>query len=247
MLPTEKDAYGHLLMEYQKKGEGVEIIEREDGFIDALPHSPAGYFAPFEQWGSHQQKAMDYVRGRVLDIGAGAGRVSLYLQERGQEVVAIDNSPLALEVCRLRGIKNTSLTSVTEVSRSRLGEFGTIVMMGNNFGLVGNRQRARWLLQRFYGMTPPDGRVVAESNDIYQTDNPVHLDYHQYNRDRGRMSGQIRLRVRHGRIATTWFDYLMVSPEEMREIAAGTGWHIVETIPGERAGPYVAVLEKESR
>src|SRR5262245_66440757 len=87
----------------------AEIVEREDGFINASVTGPAMYFAPFRRWPAHHRAAMRLVRGRVLDVGAGAGRVSLHLQERGHDVVAIDHSPGALEVCRRRGVVDARL------------------------------------------------------------------------------------------------------------------------------------------
>jgi ATP-dependent phosphoenolpyruvate carboxykinase len=119
-------------------------------------------------------------------------------------------------------------------------------MLGNNFGLLGNPRRARWLLRRFKGMTTPQALIIAESNDIYQTDDPEHLAYHQLNRDRGRMAGQIRLRVRTGKYASPWFDYLMVSQEEMQEILEGTGWEVERFIPQEGKPTYVAIIRKTS-
>jgi SAM-dependent methyltransferase len=88
------------------------------------------------------RQAMAYVQGRVLDIGCGAGRHALYLQGQGFDALGIDNSPLAVEVCRRRGLLRAQVLPITQVSRA-LGSFDTILMMGNNFGLVGNPRRAR--------------------------------------------------------------------------------------------------------
>jgi 2-polyprenyl-3-methyl-5-hydroxy-6-metoxy-1,4-benzoquinol methylase len=55
---------------------------------------------------------MKSVKGRVLDIGVGAGRHSLYLQEKGFNVLGIDVSPLILEVCRKRGLKKSKLMQI---------------------------------------------------------------------------------------------------------------------------------------
>jgi methylase of polypeptide subunit release factors len=44
------------------------------------------------------------VRSAEVDIGCGAGRLALYLQARGHEVVAIDISPLAVKTCMKRGV-----------------------------------------------------------------------------------------------------------------------------------------------
>lgn len=57
------------------------------------------------------------------------------------------------------------------------------------------------------------------------------------------MSGQIRLRVRYQDLATPWFDYLLVSPEEMREIVADTGWRILKFLRS-RSPTYTVILEQ---
>ncbi len=241
MLRDEEDAFGHEMLDYLEKGEAVEIIERDDGFIDVSGGAKA-YFAEYEEWPSHQKEAMAYVNGRVLDVGCGAGRVALYLQEKGLEVLGIDNSPLAIDVCKRRGLKKCRVLPVTRVS-SRLGVFDTILMFGNNFGLFGSPRRARWLLRRFGNMTSLQGRIIAESNDVHKTEIPEHLVYHEFNRKRGRMPGQVRIRVRYRRHATPWFDYLMVSKEEMRGILADTGWRVSGFLDSE-GSPYIAVIEK---
>ncbi|HSD01760.1 MAG TPA: class I SAM-dependent methyltransferase, partial [Gaiellales bacterium] len=182
------------------------------------------------------------VRGRVLDVGCGAGRVALELQGRGHQVVGIDVSPLAVEVARRRGVKDVRELAVTRVGPA-LGRFDTIVMFGNNCGLLGNRRRAPWLLRRFKSVTSPGARILAESTDPYTTDNPEHLAYHERNRRRGRMAGQLRIRIRHSRHRSPWFDYLLASPQELAELAGGTGWCLTRVI-GEGEPSYVGVLER---
>ena len=177
----------------------------------------------------------------MLDVGCGAGRVSLELQDRGHEVVGIDLSPLAIEVCRRRGVRDARVLPVTQVRRV-LGRFDTFVLFGNNFGLVGSRRRAPWLLRRFRSVANEDARILAESVNPYKTEKPEHLAYHERNRRRGRMAGQLRIRIRHQEYATPWFDYLLASPEEMAELAKGTGWELRRVIDvGEYV--YVGMLE----
>jgi hypothetical protein len=57
------------------------------------------------------------------------------------------------------------------------------------------------------------------------------------------MSGQARLRIRYKKHATPWFDYLLVSREEMKNVLNDTGWCVRRFIDSE--GPvYTAVIEK---
>ena len=242
-MREREDAYGQMLLAALDGATVFEIVEREDGFVQASGYGPSLYLAPYRRWPSAQRRGMRYVRGRVLDVGAGGGRVPLHLQERGHEVVAIDSSPGAVEACRRRGVRDARLLSIDGVDES-LGRFDTIVMYGNNFGLFASAAKAKRLLRRFHRLTSERGRIVAESRDVYATDDPAHLRYQERNRERGRMSGQLRIRVRYRDFATPWFDYLIVAPDELGALVDGTGWHVAHRFPDE-AGVYVAVIEKE--
>ena len=240
-MKRAEDAFGRMLWAYYNGQRVFEIDERDDGYIEAST-SPKLYFSDYEDWPQHEKKAMEYVKGRVLDIGCGAGRHSLYLQKKGLDVLGIDNSPLAIKVCKLRGLKKAKIMSIEDID-FKPKSFDTIIMMGNNFGLFGSFQKARSLLKRFHKITSDDGLIVAETRDPYKTDNPAHLEYHKLNRKRGRMGGQVRIRVRFEKYATPWFDYLFVSKEEMDEILKGTGWKVKQYIDSGNA-LYIAIIEK---
>lgn len=246
LLQQHEDAYGREILAHFRSEEAFEIVEREDGLFTCAA-SPESYFAPFEAWPEYERQAIALARGRVLDIGCGAGRVALHLQNLGLEVLGVDNSPLALEVCRMRGVKQVQLASITELG-ARLGTFDTLALYGNNFGLTGSLEEARRLLRRFHTFTSPGARILAESNDLSQTRDPIHLAYQDRNRSRGRLPGQLRIRVRYLTYATPWFDYLIVSKPEMESILEGTGWHVeryFDAAPDSpQASMYVAVLRK---
>ena len=243
-MRPEQDAYGQEVYDYFKGEDAREIIERDDGMI-GLSNGPAAYFAPYADWPETEQKAIQLAHGRVLDIGCGPGRVCLYLQGHGHEVVGIDNSPLAVKTATLRGVQDARVLSITQASRKRLGQFDTIVMFGNNFGLFANPRRAKWLLKRFHGMTSPDGIILAESREVGMTEEPAHLAYHEWNRQRGRPAGQVRIRVRYKKMIGQWFDYLMVSRKDMAALLQDTGWQIQQIFDSEDRADYVAVLGKE--
>ena len=241
-LTDRQDAHGHAMYDaYRGKG-GYEVDERDDGFVGIL-ESARVYLAEYKDWPPHEKRAIALASGRVLDVGCGAGRNALHLQKRGLDVLGIDISPLAIKTCRLRGLAQAKVMSITEVG-PKLGTFDTIVMYGNNFGLFGSFKRARWLLRRFRRMTSDEARIIAETVDPYQTDEPCHRAYQKSNRGRGRMGGQVRVRVRYQTYASPWFDYLLVSKKEMRTVVAGTGWFVSRFIDSK--GPsYIAVIEKE--
>ena len=243
-MNASRDAVGLMLLDHLEGRPAVEIMERDDGFVQVFTGSPAGYFAPVRRWHAPERRALRLVRGRVLDVGCGAGRVALELQRRGHDVVAIDPSPLAVEVSRRRGVADPRVLGLRDVDDG-LGRFETVVLFGNNFGLLGDARKARARLRRLHAVTSPGARILASSGDPHATRDPVHRAYLDRNVQRGRLAGQIRFRVRHRRAATPYFDFLFVSRDEMAELAGAGGWRLTGTVDSDGDGAsYVGVLEK---
>jgi SAM-dependent methyltransferase len=241
-----QDAYGHEVWDYFNKRPSYEVVERSDGYIDPFPSdvAPRLYFASIKDWPEVERKAIRYARGRVLDVGCGAGRVALYLQnQRKLDVLGIDISPLAIRVCKRRGLRKSKLLAFENID-FKPASFDTVIMLGNNFGLFGSRAKAKRLLRKLSVMTSANAVLIGGSLDPYETDNPDHLEYHKRNRAKGRMSGQVRIRVRYRAYIGKWFDYLLVSPDEMMEIASGTGWGVRHITKSEETPYYVGVLRK---
>jgi hypothetical protein len=94
-------------------------------------------------------------------------------------------------------------------------------------------------------MTSKDAVLICESVDSYDTENPDHLSCQRENWSHRRMSGQVRIRVRYRRYIGKWFDYLLVSPSEMKGLVKQTGWEINSLIKSKDA-LYVAILQKIS-
>jgi SAM-dependent methyltransferase len=239
-----KDGYGALLLSaYKTGGQGTfEIAERVDGFI-AASNWPPRYFSEYSDWSKRERQAMQLAKGRVLDIGCGAGRFLLHLQQKGFSATGIDKSRGAVQVCRLRGAKNVYLRSIDEIGKFKPESFDAIMMMGNNFGLFGGFKKAKRLLKQMHAITSAEGQIIAEAVDPYQTSEALHLAYQRRNREQGRMSGQLRIRIRHQNIIGAWFDYLLVSQKEMKEILAGTGWGLRKILPDKGPG-YTAIIAK---
>jgi SAM-dependent methyltransferase len=239
-LEPHEDAYGQIYLALLEGRPAQEIMERDDGLVYC--GDPSDYFAPYRRWPTTEKRAMRFVRGRVLDVGCGAGRVSLHLQERGHEVVAIDESPLAIDVVRRRGVADARVLPLGAVDAS-LGLFDTIVIMRNNFGLVGKERSARRLLRRLADITTERGRIVTDSVDPERVPDPVFRTY------RLRGEGSVRPRAQRNRVrfrtyATPWFYYLMFSPAELEQLVAGSGWRVIRFVD-DGSPRFAAVLEKE--
>jgi SAM-dependent methyltransferase len=237
----DDDVYGAILTDVLAGRPATEIVERDDGVV--MTFDARYLVAPLTSWDDPiERRAMRFVRGRVLDVGCGGGRVCLHLQARGLDVVGIDSSRGAIDCCRKRGVRDARLLALEGVDL-RLGSFDTIVMLGQNFGLLGSRSRARRLLRRIGKIATARGRIVAETFDPHASTELGERSYRDRNVRRGRMPGQLRVRVRYGDRLTRWVDWLQVSPEELAEdLLVNTGWRLSRTLGD---GPsYVAIIDR---
>jgi SAM-dependent methyltransferase len=236
---ANEDLFGQALVDYYDGKRYNFEMERDDGFLDE--QNMMFYFKQFDEFPGSEKKALNYAKGSVLDIGVGAGRVALYLQGRGHKVLGMDISDKALEVCRLRGVKWLSKMSACDLKLKK-NSFDTAIAFFNNFGLCGTMDAVAHMLERLHGVIKDDGLFLAESVDPTDTKKRVHLKYHQLNLKRGRPVGQITLRTHYRGKVGGWWDLLLVTPGEMKELCSRTGWTIWRTCTG---GPMIVyVLRK---
>ena len=246
--PRVGDAFGATLLACLKAGlqPGIvrETVERDDGYLDG--QDALFYFLPYEQWDALDHWLVDRAAGHALDVGSGAGRVALHLQDEGHAVTALDISPAACAVCRQRGVRTVIEGTVFELPGSPSEpQFDSVLMLGNNLGLLESRRHAPLLLGALATRTRPGALILGRGLDPYATENPLHLRYHARNEVLGRMGGQIRIRVRHHDMATPYFDYLFATIDELRTLLQGTAWTLQEY---EQDGPsYGVVLRKKER
>jgi SAM-dependent methyltransferase len=241
-LSADEDAFGRLLLDHLAGESGQPLLERDDGNVGPALGAESLFVEP-PDWPEAERRAFEFVRGRVLDVGAGAGRHSLEAQRRGLEAVAIDISPGAVEVCRRRGVRDVRLLPLAAMDES-LGAFDTVLLMCGNFGLAGSGSETKSALRMLHELTAPDGRIVLDSVDPYVENDGADLAYLEQNRKRGRMPGQVTIRIRYEERATPWFDLLCVSRAELEDLAGAAGWRVAWAIDGEPPDFY-AVLEKD--
>jgi SAM-dependent methyltransferase len=195
VLTDEEDAFGLLLLDFLTGAAEEPFLERDDGYAGPALGADC-FFAPYGDWPKTEQTVFDLAEGRVLDVGCGAGRHSLEAQKRGLEVVAIDISPGALAVSARRGVRDVRPLPLAGVD-DRLGRFDTILTMCGNFGLVGTASECRRVFRVLHGMTTRTARIILDTVDPYDDNDAADLTYQEHNRARGRMAGQVTIRIRY--------------------------------------------------
>jgi SAM-dependent methyltransferase len=224
--PALGDAFGDILVRCHAAGaaswSAVEIAERDDGLLSA--DDAARYFIGPERWPSTERRACESARGRVLDVGCGAGRHALAMQAAGLEVTGLEPSHGAAVVSRARGVPVAEGTLRNPPDELR-GTFDTLLLAGT-LGLLATPEDAPVVLAAAASVARPGAQLLGCSLDPYVTDRDEHLRYQRRNRERGLYPGQVRLRVRDGAIATPFFNFLFLSADELRRLAGGTAWRL---------------------
>ncbi|MFX1579446.1 MAG: class I SAM-dependent methyltransferase [Promethearchaeota archaeon] len=233
------DTFGKAILAAIEGRDASYIIERDDGFIRHT--SGYNYIKPYEEWPEAEQKALINIESPLLDVGCGLARVGDYVQQKGINYYGVDLSPLAVELCHKRGFENVYLMSADDIKLDR-SDFKTVVLFGNNFGLMGTPDGVVRMLNGFHDITSEDAVVLAGSRDPADTDNEMHLAYHAKNRAEGKPIGQVKLRNRFQDEVDDWWYLLMCGKELMSELAEKAGWYLEKTFVGERYN--VGVLKK---
>jgi SAM-dependent methyltransferase len=230
--PTIGDPFGQMLLdclvEGGSDGSTVEVIERDDGFIGA--GKAARYFAGPALWPAVETALLERSDGRVLDIGCGAGRHAVELQSRGMDVTGLDTSPGAIEVARRRGLSQVFPGTIYDLARTSPSPFDTLLMLGNNLGLLGDTTEARSVLTVLASIAARGALLLGTTVDPYRSIDPGHLAYHDRNRALGRKGGLVRMRVRYRNLASEWFDYALWAELEIREVAADSPWTVEDVL-----------------
>ena len=111
-----------------------------------------------------EKKALQLAKGKVLDVGCGAGSHSLYLQnEKNLEVIAIDISENAIQACKLRGVKNTKVQNILDLENEK---FDTILLLMNGTGIFRTLAETSNYLNKLKSLLAPNGQILIDSSDI---------------------------------------------------------------------------------
>ncbi|WP_232668476.1 class I SAM-dependent methyltransferase [Pseudonocardia sp. TRM90224] len=245
-VTIDGDAFGAALLRCHdtggRPGTVFEIVERDDGWISVA--DIAAYLAPIEEWTDVERQLCERATGRVLDIGCGAGRHASALIDRGLDVIGIDPSSGAVAVCRQRGVRAVRGDACRPPAE--LGPFDTFLLLGWNLGLLGSTRNAASVFDALASVAAPGARILGIGADPHGSTDPDHLARLDANRERGRLPGQFRIRIRHERLATPFFDFLYCSPTELRGLTEGTPWRVTDVLSADPSGTYGAVLELRS-
>lgn len=162
VLSAGGDPMGAAIYDFHRNGSAdVLKVYSSDFDDDEIP--VADLFREYEEMPHIERVALDMADGKVLDVGAGSGCHSLALAKAGKESVAIDISPLSVEVMRERGV-DARLVNLYDESFAE--KFDTVLMLMNGTGIIGTLENMDTFFTRIRQLLNPDGCVLIDSSDL---------------------------------------------------------------------------------
>jgi len=156
-----KDVFGTAILDYQLENYTEDLITSTS--ISEKDILPLPYlFRAFSEMPSLEQTALKLSKGRVLDIGCGAGSHSLHLISKGLNVKSIDISESAIKACILRGLKSAHVLDVMNETAT----FDTLLLLMNGSGIFQSLAHTPFVLKHLKSLLNPNGQILIDSSDI---------------------------------------------------------------------------------
>lgn len=215
---------GAAIKEYHQTGKAGKLRVLSSMFDeDEIPVSLL--FRSLQEMSPLEQKAISMARGRILDVGAGAGCHSVLLDD----VSAIDISPLSCEVMQERGIKN--VLNINLFDESLAGPFDTILMLMNGTGIIGKLENMPDFLDRIRLLLNKGGQLLVDSSDLkylYENEDGT------YDIDPlGTYYGEIDYQMIYKKVKGELFDWLYVDFDTLKLIAENNGFNCIKVLDGD--------------
>lgn len=232
ILSADKDPMGAAILDYQSKGKAGKLRVLSSMFEeDEMPVKHL--FRNLKEMPILEQKALKLAKGKVLDVGAGAGCHALALQNT-HAVKAIDISPLSCKAMRQRGVKDVECINLFDEHFN--DHFDTILLLMNGTGIAGKIAHLPDLFQRLKALMNSDGQILIDSSDlkyIYENEdgsfdidlNGAYYGEVDYQMVYDGISGKAGKNEKSSPIKGEPFDWLYVDFPLLKSIAESCGLH----------------------
>ena len=156
------DLFGQAILDFQTNNSPENLVT-ETSISEPDEMSVAYLFRSYSEMPHIEKIALDLAKGKILDVGCGAGSHSLYLQKKGLDVTAIDISANAIAACHLRGLKNTIVQNVLAIQNET---YDTILLLMNGTGIFRSLEELPSYLQKLKSLLNADGQILIDSSDL---------------------------------------------------------------------------------
>ncbi|ADY52171.1 Methyltransferase type 11 [Pseudopedobacter saltans DSM 12145] len=210
----EKDIYGDFLKDYQFKGNKIDTVWLHNNYAEAEEMPVDVFFRKEFELSDLELLAIRLSKGKVLDIGAGAGAISLVLQRRGLDVTALELSAGACEVMKTRGVKKIINTNIFTFEEEK---FDTLLLMMNGIGFCEYLDQVEVFLEHAKKLLNPNGQILFDSSDVsYLYETKPYDDSGYF----GEIDYQYEYKGKKGE----WFTWVYIEHDLMKEMAERLGY-----------------------
>lgn len=228
------DVYGDFLKDYLAKGK-TSTIWLHNNYAEAEEMPVEVFFRKVYEITDLEAFALRQCKGKVLDIGAGAGAITLILQKRGFDVTALEISPGAAEVMQKRGVQKIINTNIFDYQDE---QYDTLLLMMNGIGFCQYLDEIERFLHHAKKLLKPEGQILFDSSDVlYLYENKKYEDDGYY----GEIDYQYEYKGKKG----DWFTWIYVARDIMKEIATKCGYQM-EVLFDDGSDQYLARLSLKS-
>ena len=205
-------------------------VHMNDGGVEDLPSRV--FFRSGQDLRGADQAALELARGRVLDVGAGAGAVALALEAAGHRVTALAVLPGLVRVLAARGLRDARRGDLWTF-RSRV-RYDTVIALMNGTAAAGSLAGLEHLLRALAGPLAPRGQFLIDSTDLRTTGRPA-------SRPDGRYVGELQYQLEYDGERGPPFPQLFVDRARLGSAARAVGLTASTVWRGE-GGEYLARL-----
>ena len=191
------------------------------------------FFRGYDEMPSLEKMALAICEGKVLDIGAGTGIHSMFLQQMMFDVLAIDTSRQAVELMQQIGVQKAKCQDYFSYSGEK---FDTLLCLMHGLGFIGKLGRLEEFLLKAEHILNSGGQIILDSSDIeYLYEGQAKPSTRYY----GEVSFQYEFRNRK----SDWFDWVYIDKETLKNKCSSMGWH-AQVLTEDENGQYLARLTK---
>ena len=212
------DPFEIAFSDYLNGQESAEItVHCNKGDDEIIPISY--FFRKYEGMPELEKKAMDLCFGKILDIGAGSGVHSLYLQSKGMDVTGLDILPGFVSVMKKRGLKKVINSDIFEFCE---GKFDTLLMLMNGIGFTKTFEGLSAFLKQAKQLLNSGGQLILDSSDLlylYEDENgtySINLNDNYY--------GEVEYIIEYEGALGKAFNWLYIDFDNLSMIAEQSGF-----------------------
>lgn len=229
-----RDIYGEALNNYyiHQKEVAPLLLHSSYGDIEEMPVDI--FFRDEDEIPELEFIALSLCDGRVLDVGAGVGCHTLYLQDKNFDVEALEVSNIACQIMQQRGVQKIHHNDFYQFKDHK---YDTLLFLMNGIGLAGDIEGFKNLLIHAESILTDRGQLIFDTSNIeylyeeYKIKRPDHY------------FGEINYQYQYQGNFGDKFKWLYLDQKMLIKIAHELNW-VVQILFEDEHDQYLVRMEK---